>query len=330
MARGRSLSEWFQSHTRIQRWLNGRLPPIHSIILTQQQIFIFLSREGLLFLILLFITFIAGINYANNLVLGFCFFLASVLVIGIHHTFQNLSGLQVQWMDAQDAEAWTRTRVRLRVGATRHKTHQHIQLLWEGEKHWLTTAQAPQIVEFELPVGQRGPYGLPRLHVETVFPLGLLRAWTYVRFQSEVWVWPQSTEVNRVGTGASTNGEQQVESQRVAGMDDFEGLDTYQPGQPLTRISWRHLAQGKGWFIKTFSDPVSQHAELHYEQMPGPGHEERLSQLMYLVYLQESQQQPYRIHLPDQQSPLGVGEAQLALVRRLLAQCPPFSEDRRI
>lgn len=59
---------------RVQRWVRRRLPSLPQVVLNQKRIFIFLSGEGALYSALLLLIFIAGINYANNLVLGFLFF----------------------------------------------------------------------------------------------------------------------------------------------------------------------------------------------------------------------------------------------------------------
>ena len=74
---------WLQQKTR--NWQNRRLPPVKQVRLTQRQVFIFFSKEGGLYAFMMLAIFIAGVNYANNLVLGLCFFLGSVLVVALHH-----------------------------------------------------------------------------------------------------------------------------------------------------------------------------------------------------------------------------------------------------
>ena len=48
------LMNWVESRPTIQRWMRGRLPRCQEVILSQRQIFVFLTREGLLFGFLLF------------------------------------------------------------------------------------------------------------------------------------------------------------------------------------------------------------------------------------------------------------------------------------
>jgi hypothetical protein len=42
------------------------------------------------------ITFIAGINYANNLILGFCFLISAILCISFYLTFKQLHGFKIE------------------------------------------------------------------------------------------------------------------------------------------------------------------------------------------------------------------------------------------
>ncbi|WP_243443457.1 hypothetical protein [Psychrobacter sp. JCM 18903] len=65
----------------LSRWFASRAPKSDSATLNLRNVYIFFSREGTLYAVLLIITFIAGINYGNNLVLGLCFYLVSVWLI---------------------------------------------------------------------------------------------------------------------------------------------------------------------------------------------------------------------------------------------------------
>ena len=80
--------------------------------------------------LLLLSLFIAGINYANNLLLGFCFFLGSLLVIGIHHTFANLSGLKITAVGGGSAIAGDVVGFTLRLTPTNRRSYYALWLEW--------------------------------------------------------------------------------------------------------------------------------------------------------------------------------------------------------
>ena len=53
----------------------------------------FYIPAGFLYLVLILITFIAGINYANNLILGFCFLMSAILCISFYLSFKQLHAI---------------------------------------------------------------------------------------------------------------------------------------------------------------------------------------------------------------------------------------------
>ena len=103
---GDSLARYFVTSTlntswwrqRYERWLKRRIPAARSVTLDQRRIFIFPSRIGLFFLVVLAVMLIAAINYQNNMAFALVFFLFSLFIIAILHTFSNLSGLCIEAM----------------------------------------------------------------------------------------------------------------------------------------------------------------------------------------------------------------------------------------
>lgn len=307
---------------RVQRWLQRRLPPLQSVTLNQKRIFIFLSAEGALYSVLLLIVFIAGVNYANNLVLGFCFFLGSVLVVTIHHTYAHLSGLKIESIDALDSEVGASAQYRIKIAPTGRRPHRQIRLEWADQVQQIDTLAAAQVLTFHLPTSQRGQFMPPRLKVATIYPLGILRAWSYVFFELPVWVSPQPIACELVEQGAYTAADDEQSAERISGQDDFEGLNSFVPGESMARISWAHLARGQGLLSKHFSDPRGQQQMLDYQRMPLASHELRLSYLAYWVKQFAAQQVAFGLRLPQAELPVGTGEQHLRAALRLLAEQP--------
>lgn len=83
-------------NTPWQKWLAKRFQFETVKQLSQKDILIFIYQQGYLYLVLILITFIAGINYANNLVLGFCFLVSAILCISFYLTFKQLHGLEIE------------------------------------------------------------------------------------------------------------------------------------------------------------------------------------------------------------------------------------------
>lgn len=307
---------------RVQRWVRRRLPSLPQVVLNQKRIFIFLSGEGALYSALLLLIFIAGVNYANNLVLGFCFFLGSVLVVTIHHTYAHLSGLQLEIVDALDSEAGAAAQYRIKIAPTGSRPHRQIRLEWDDQIQQIDTLASAQVLTFGLSTPQRGRFVPPRLTVSTIYPLGILRAWSYVYFDAPVWVAPQPIACELLEQGSSMSADDEQSLERIRGQDEFEALKSFVPGESMARISWAHLARGQGLLSKHFSDPRGQQQILDYQRMPPASHELRLSYLAYWVKQFTAQQVAFGLRLPQAELPVSVGEQHARAALRLLAEQP--------
>ena len=307
---------WLQQKTR--NWQNRRLPPVKQVRLTQRQVFIFFSKEGGLYAFMMLAIFIAGVNYANNLVLGLCFFLGSVLVVALHHTFNNLSGLLLEAVDASDSEAGTYTNYRIRITPKGRQVACQIKLEWDDQIRIVPVLDRATLITIQLKTPTRGRFLPPRLSVSTVYPLGILRAWTYVRFSEPAWVSPYPIE--GILNGQRTlNSDDDEAALRVAGQDEFEDLRTFIEGESLAHVSWGHLARGQGVLTKRFSDACGREQLLDYDAMHG-GHELRLSQLAYWVKRLTEEQVSFELKVRNQSLPVGLGLLHQQAALRLLAE----------
>ena len=75
---------------RFVKWLHLRFRYTGVRTLKQNEVLVFIYQQGFLYLVLILITFIAGINYANNLILGFCFLISAILCISFYLSFKQL------------------------------------------------------------------------------------------------------------------------------------------------------------------------------------------------------------------------------------------------
>ena len=108
----------------------------------------------------------------------------------------------------------------------------------------------------------------------------------------------------------------------VRGLEDFDELKKYIPGESLSRISWPHLARGQGLLSKHFIEFQSQQNILDYQQMPASDHEMKLSQLAYWVQEFEIQNTAFALRLPVHSLDMGQGEQHVKQALRLLAEEP--------
>ncbi len=309
---------WLQQ--KVKAWQNNRLPAIQKIRLTQKQIFIFLTKEGGLLAVMMLAIFIAGVNYANNLVLGLCFFLGSMVVVTIYYTFNNLSGLMLEAVDASDSEAGGYTEYRIRLTPHGRKFPYQIQFFWNDQHQIVEHLNDSVLLSFQLQTPDRGRFLPPRLRVETVYPLGILRAWTYIRFNQMAWVSPKPIEGILHGQSAEAD-EDNDAVVRISGSSEFEDLKTFVIGESLSRVSWPHVARGQGILTKHFSDARGLEQVLDYKDMDG-AHELRLSKLAYWVKRLTEEQVAFELKVQGQSLPLGLGLSHQSMALRMLAEVP--------
>ncbi|MDN5891253.1 MAG: hypothetical protein L0H51_03710 [Psychrobacter sp.] len=330
----------------LSRWFASRAPKSDSATLNLRNVYIFFSREGMLFAVLLVITFIAGINYGNNLVLGLCFYLVSVWLISFHITFAHVSGLHVQLLDVTMAEAgapvWVTLQVRndstqprrqllfrfeQAVKKTNKKADKRLKESADNQESVLVTQlQSEQVIRLPVQAHSRGQLELPRLIIKTVYPLGIMRAWSYVYFARTAWVYPKPEAFDwQDQYSAASLEDLPVGGQYRQGQDDFERLDNYVEGESLARVSWGHVARGQGMFTKHFADPVGHEQTLDYADMPAAHHEQKLAQMAYGAMTLGQLGVPFNMRLPNDAhsaATMGEGEsfAQACLLR--LAKAP--------
>ncbi|WP_350559836.1 DUF58 domain-containing protein [Psychrobacter sp. CAL346-MNA-CIBAN-0220] len=335
----------------LARWFAKRAPKSDSATLNLRNIYIFFSKEGALFALLLIITFIAGINYANNLVLGLCFYLVSVWLISFHVTFAHISGLQVRLLEVTMAEAGAAVWVTLQLRSESRQPRRQLAVSFDQHLAQSTNnrqddsrsgidkltvdahtqvlipcLQEAQIIRLSIPTNYRGQLELPRLQIKTVYPLGIMRAWSYVYFARIAWVYPKPETFDWQAQYLTASSESlPTGRQTTQGQDDFERLDNYIEGESLARVSWAHVARGQGMFTKHFADPVGHEQTLDYADMPAVHHEQKLAQLAYGALTLGQLGVPFQMQLPDETHPsaaIGQGEsfAHACLLR--LAKAP--------
>lgn len=299
------------------RWLDRRIPRQREVTLNQRRIFIFLSGQGLVTVFILLALFVAGINYGNNLLLGLSFFLASVFVVAIHHTYANLSGLRITALAAEPAFAGAEAAFRLRLDDSRGRRHDSLLLQWETASVRLPGLESVHELTLWLPTHERGWRRPGRLKLSSTYPLGWLRAWTWLDLDLAALVYPQPEACAEPPLGGIAGSEGRQRQAR--GQEDFQGLRRFVPGDAQTHIAWAQLARGRGLLTKHYAGEQQGRALLDWEALAGLPLETRLSRLCWWVEQLAAQEQAFGLRLPGLELAPATGAAQRAACLRALA-----------
>lgn len=283
-------------HSR--RWLKRRIPAGHRTTLNRRNIFILPTRQGLGFLLVLGLMLIGAINYEANLAFALVFLLLGVFLLGIFHTFRNLSGLILTGMCEESTFAGENLTIGIVLERNTTRDYEAIQLSFEAEKPITTGLVGRQEARQQLQVTthKRGWFRPQRMTVETRFPLGLFRAWSLPDMDLRSLVYPQPLACDLDGLLAqyNTRGHQSVHQ----GQDDFHGLRDYQEGDSLRHVAWKNFARGQGMFTKVYAGNVQDRLWLDWDMFPGMHMENRLSRLCFCVLQLDNRQVDYGLRLP--------------------------------
>ena len=306
-------------HSQIYNLLvRPRHPEQGVIFLAQRRVYILPTRQGLTFALSLMLMLIGSINY--NLSLGYVltFLLAGMGLVSILHTFRNLAHLYVSAGRVEPVFAGDIAQFELQFENRRSVARHSINLACEGAA---ATCNVPagRIESARIPVRaqRRGWLQLPRVTVDTRYPLGLFRAWSYVQPEMRALVYPKPDDsLLPLPLAVADSGDSVMAG---TGTDDFAGIRQFRSGDSLRHIAWKAVARGQAMVTKVFTGRASSELWFDWDSLPDLGIEEKLSRLTRWVLLADQNMLRYGLKLPGAQVPLGEGDAQRELCLKNLA-----------
>jgi uncharacterized protein (DUF58 family) len=293
-------------------WLARRFHFEHAKQLSQKDILIFIYQQGYLYGVLILITFIAGVNYANNLILGFCFLVSAILWISFYLTFKQLHGLKVEITVAEVGQVEQPIELQFHF-QQKQKQQRYLWIKTDQHLEKVLISDLKQTFSLRFLPKQRGKFAYPRIQIYSVYPFGLVRAWSYFYFKQYTWIAPKPM--------SHPLENKQHRHSFEPDMDEFRELRDFKLGDSLQAVSWKQAARGQGLYIKVFEQHQAEpNIDIHYSHMPSTEHEEKLSLMMGLIEQCEQIQCAYAVFLPQSELIAAQGEKQLLQAKKLLAQ----------
>jgi uncharacterized protein (DUF58 family) len=287
------------------RFIKSKGPIAGEYRLNMRNVFVLPSQAGALFGAVLFAMLICSINYGLALGYGLSFLIFGAAVVGMMHTFRNMSALSFrpgrsepvfagQMADAtlMVKNASTLDRFALRIDADSMTRTESVDV----------PAKSEQLIRIAIPAPERGWMSLPRLTMSTRFPLGIWRAWAYWHPAQRVLVYPQA-ETPAVPLPDSLSNE--GDGQGSGGLEeDLAGVRPFQAGDTPRRIAWTAMARTgtDEMLTKHFEGGATGELSLDFEKLPGTlTLEDRLSRLTRWVLDAEAVGTRYELNLPGMQ-----------------------------
>jgi len=249
-------------------------PESGEVFLNQRRVFTLPNKPGWFFVLMLLILFIASTNYSLSMGFALTFVLAACATVNAFLGFRNLAYLYLAPGPVQPVFAGEEAQFSLQL--INRRAHARYAI-WIGFAEGDHPAQAVDIapnsrcnVQLSCAAHTRGWLPIPRVRLQTFFPLGLLRAWSswLPDIQALVYPHPEQHAPPLPFIGAT-----QADGQGHAGSEDFSGVRAYQTGDAIKLLAWKHIARvdveaGGQLFSKQFSGGSANDLLLDYDSLP--------------------------------------------------------------
>jgi len=289
------------------------------LLVRGRRIYVLPTAYGMLFVLLILLLLIGSVNYSNNPAFLLTFLLGGILLVSVFRAWQNLEGLQLQFLPATEVFAGQEASLPLRIEPGRRERpslqvsfHQHRPMLLD------CPAGESRVVQLAVPTERRGWLRPGRLTLESRYPLGLIRAWCYVEAGDlRILVYPAPARFWSAPAAPGYGGTQSGD--RGVGTDDFVGHRGYRSGDGLKQLDWKIMARERGLMIKQFGGDRSEQVWLDYDALAPLEREKRIAQLTRGVLDLEYGGGLYGLRMPGLEIGLGRGPAHRAGCLRALA-----------
>lgn len=293
---------------RWQRWVDRRIPRRDQQVFSQRNIFILPTGAGVVFGLLLLIMLITGINYQNSLIYLLTFLLGAVFVAAMHQTHRNLAGLELTALSGGEGFPGESLSFRLRARATGQDALA-ISLACEDiridQQYVLKTE--PADISLSMVPSRRGYHRPDRIRVETRFPFGLLKAWSWLRPVTAGIVFPHPLPAPEAASTVQ-DGDQTSQSRSIDG-NDHADIRPWREGDMSQRVLWKRFARTGEMVIADWEGEQGSPQWLDYDAFPGVDRELRLSYLAYQVLDRMKTSRPFGLNLPGHIIDPDVGRA---------------------
>ncbi len=287
------------------------------IELVQRRVFILPTRSGLLLVAMLVALLLGSINYTLSLGYVLTFMVASIAWVGMFYTFRNLAHLHLcgARVDPVFAGEIAEYRVVLRNSGKLNRYAIRLHANDELETHLEVSADVMANTELQLQLPamtkERGWQTLPRVTLETAFPLGLWRAWSYWSPDLRCLVYPQPAPADIPLPVMQSDGSSGI-GHSGPGSEDFAGIRPYATGDSPRHLAWKAMARNpEGSVLTKLFDGGSQ-SELWLDLALVPGRvdlETALSHMTRWVLSCDALNIRYGLRLPGTQIKPDHGDA---------------------
>ena len=288
--------------------------------LDRRRVYVLPTRFGFFYMALALTMCIGALNYNNNPALLLGLSLIGAGLASLLYAHLQLSGLQVDSIGAEPVPAGQPLQLRIACSVRDARPRAGLRTGLGVESSTLSVpATGGGIVTVPLPTERRGWQDVGRIEISSIRPLGLARAWSWIRPDQPLLVHPTPEAEAPSLPDAALSG---TRSRPHFSGEDLHLLRDYQPGDPMRTIAWKPSARHGQLMSRTWEHPHGDEVELDWHALTLP-HEARISRLARWVEMAEREGRRYALKLPMQpRIGPGSGHDHLHACLRALALMP--------
>lgn len=282
-----------------------------------RHIYVLPTAFGTAFAVMLVFMALGGLNFNNNMALLMVFVLAVIAQLTTVLAYRNLVGMRLETIAAEPVFSGEPAVFRIYLGNADSRPRFAVQAgIERGQDCTDIAPNTTGELLLDMESGQRGWMELEPFKLETRYPLGLFRAWSWFfpRARCLVYPAPARQPPPLPAHGAGHSGE------AIKGDgEQIHGLREYRRGDSLKRVAWRTSARHDELYTREMETPRETACELSWDLLGGVEPETRLSILTSWVLLADHHQLTYSLTLPDRAIPAAPGPEQRARCLEALA-----------
>jgi uncharacterized protein (DUF58 family) len=307
---------------RAARWalVRPKKPEALPIDLNRNRIYVLPTSFGLFIAGVVTVLLLGALNYNNNPAIFLAFMIAATAHNSLVHAHLLLSGLSIKALHAEPVHVGQTMLLRMRFEAKGARDRKGLELVC-GDSEEKFDLLAREQIEISLPISttQRGWMQTGRMRLSTIRPLGLARAWSWIRPDTLLLVYPALEEKAPALPEAQGEGSQ---TRMHAHGDHLHQLREYRHGDAKKQIAWKASARSEHLLVREYETQTAKEIQLDWFQLAALPYEMRISRLARWVITAEQSVCRYSLRLPQEFIDSGSGTEHRHACLRALALMP--------
>lgn len=283
------------------------------------------TRAGWLYIVVTILIGAAAVNTANNpLYLVTAGLLAPMALSGFV-AYRALRRLEFEMLLPREWFAGRTTPVRVALLNHRRLLPSFLmRVRRDGHDTMLVEVPAGGRADGVLPIAfdRRGRHSLGEVTITSPFPFAFFERGGVLQLDGDVLVYPEPVTPGREMPDLPAGADTGAGAARRGVGGDYWGARPYAAGDAVGRVDWKAWGRLGVLTVKEFEEESNPPLYLTLESVPGPGLEDRLSQLTGLVLEAERLGRPVGLTLPGETIEPGYGYTHHERRLRALALFP--------